>query len=120
MTQQQQLPPLPPPPPQQEDPWQQPPIGTYTVQSTYTPSLDDELYIQPGDQVQIYTEYDDGWCLAINLTRGHARGVFPKHCVLSPSPSITESTISQQQQQSDVRHSKRGSSLFNEHRYSRQ
>lgn len=116
----QPLPPLPaaaPPVVQEQDPWQLPPIGTYTVQSTYTPTLDDELYIQPGDQVQIYTEYDDGWCLAINLTRGRARGVFPKHCVLSPSPTMTESTLSQQ---NDKHHSKRGSSLFNEHRYSRQ
>ncbi|KAG2206224.1 hypothetical protein INT46_006392 [Mucor plumbeus] len=57
------------------------PIGTFTIISSYRQNLDDELYIQPGDQVQIYTEYDDGWCLGINLTRGGSRGVFPQHCL---------------------------------------
>lgn len=60
-----------------------PPISNnniYTVISSYTQTLDDELYIQVGDQIQIVTKYDDGWCLGINLTRGSARGVFPQHC----------------------------------------
>jgi hypothetical protein len=61
--------------------WNAHPIGTFRVFSTYTQTLDDELYIQPGDKVQIYTEYDDGWCLGINLTRGGSRGVFPQHCI---------------------------------------
>ncbi|KAF1802448.1 hypothetical protein V8B55DRAFT_1480113 [Mucor lusitanicus] len=65
-----------------EDFWQNsPPIGTFTIISSYTQTLDDELYIRPGDQVQVYTEYDDGWCLGINLTRGGCRGVFPQHCL---------------------------------------
>ncbi|GAN05586.1 hypothetical protein MAM1_0096d05057 [Mucor ambiguus] len=65
-----------------EDFWQNSsPIGTFTIISSYTQTLDDELYIQPGDQVQVYTEYDDGWCLGINLTRGRSRGVFPQHCL---------------------------------------
>ncbi|KAK4515083.1 mgpp2cl-1, protein phosphatase 2C-like protein 1 [Mucor velutinosus] len=65
-----------------DDFWQNsPPIGTFTIISSYTQTLDDELYIQPGDQVQVYTEYDDGWCLGINLTRGGSRGVFPQHCL---------------------------------------
>ncbi|KAG1078347.1 hypothetical protein G6F42_024310 [Rhizopus arrhizus] len=65
-----------------EDFWQNsPPIGTFTIISSYTQTLDDELYIQPGDQVQVYIEYDDGWCLGINLTRGCSRGVFPQHCL---------------------------------------
>ncbi|CAO3653854.1 unnamed protein product [Mucor fragilis] len=65
-----------------EDYWQNSaPIGTFTIISSYTQTLDDELYIQPGDQVQVYTEYDDGWCLGINLTRGGSRGVFPQHCL---------------------------------------
>ncbi|KAI9228925.1 MAG: hypothetical protein DHS80DRAFT_30346 [Piptocephalis tieghemiana] len=53
----------------------------YPVVSTYTPTLGDELEIQPGDQVQIVVEYDDGWCQGLNLSRGNAKGVFPKHCV---------------------------------------
>ncbi|KAI9483809.1 MAG: hypothetical protein EXX96DRAFT_559768 [Benjaminiella poitrasii] len=64
-----------------DDFWNQPPLGTYGVISSYTQTLDDELYIQPGDRIQVYTEYDDGWCLGINLTRGGARGVLPQHCL---------------------------------------
>ncbi|ORZ07884.1 hypothetical protein BCR42DRAFT_302849, partial [Absidia repens] len=60
---------------------QQPPIGTFTVLTTYTPTLSDEIDVQRNDQVQIFEEYDDGWCLGINITRGQTRGVFPKHCV---------------------------------------
>ncbi|KAI8329756.1 hypothetical protein BC941DRAFT_442357 [Chlamydoabsidia padenii] len=67
--------------PQPGDIWQQPPIGTFTVLTTYTPTLSDEIDVQPNDQVQIFEEYDDGWCLGINITRGQKRGVFPKHCV---------------------------------------
>ncbi|ORY99933.1 hypothetical protein BCR43DRAFT_435320 [Syncephalastrum racemosum] len=63
--------------------WNQQPIGTYTVALQYIPSLSDELEVQPGDQVQVFVEYDDGWCLGANLTRGsqNQRGVFPKQCV---------------------------------------
>ncbi len=57
------------------------PIGSYTVVATYTPALDDELDIQPGDKVTILVEYDDGWVQGINETRGGAKGVFPRHCV---------------------------------------
>ncbi|KAI7856160.1 hypothetical protein BDC45DRAFT_427330, partial [Circinella umbellata] len=72
---------------------QHPPLGTYTVVSTYTPTLDDEIYVHPGDQVQVYTEYDDGWCLGSNLSRGNLRGVFPLHCIRpSSSPSLTSSS----------------------------
>jgi hypothetical protein len=53
----------------------------YVVVSTYTPTLSDELEIQPGDKVSILIEYDDGWCQGINHTRGGVKGVFPKHCV---------------------------------------
>ncbi|KAI8376207.1 uncharacterized protein BYT42DRAFT_486752, partial [Radiomyces spectabilis] len=56
-------------------------LGVFTVISTYTPTLSDEVDIQPGDQVEVLVEYDDGWCQGINLSRGHVKGVFPKHCV---------------------------------------
>ncbi|KAL9548871.1 hypothetical protein MBANPS3_005472 [Mucor bainieri] len=37
-----------------EDFWQNSlPLGTFTIISSYTQTLDDELYIQPGDQVQM-------------------------------------------------------------------
>ncbi|ORZ09513.1 hypothetical protein BCR42DRAFT_334545 [Absidia repens] len=69
--------------PQPGDIWQQAPLGTFTVVTTYAPTLSDEIDVQPNDQVQIFEEYDDGWCLGINLTRGQTRGVFPKHCVIA-------------------------------------
>lgn len=53
----------------------------YAVVSTYTPTLGDELEIQPGDKVSVLVEYDDGWCQGVNHTRGGLKGVFPKHCV---------------------------------------
>lgn len=74
------------PPSQPGDIWQQPPLGTFTVLTTYTPTLSDEIDVQPNDQVQIFEEYDDGWCLGINITRGQKRGVFPKHCVTPEDP----------------------------------
>ncbi|KAI9472868.1 hypothetical protein BDB00DRAFT_217435 [Zychaea mexicana] len=105
----------PPPLPPQQDPWQHPPLGTYTVVSTYAPTLDDEIYVHPGDQVQVYAEYDDGWCLGANLTRGSTRGVFPMHCIQgSTSPSMASSTAGGASlSANDPRLSKRGSSLYN-------
>ncbi|CAJ0924912.1 5290_t:CDS:2 [Entrophospora sp. SA101] len=40
----------------------------------------DELNIQLGDKVTILAEYDDGWVLGVNETRGGIKGVFPKNC----------------------------------------
>lgn len=57
------------------------PLGSYKVIATYTPTLADELDIQPGDTVTILVEYDDGWVQGINETRGGIKGVFPRHCV---------------------------------------
>ncbi|KAI7882594.1 hypothetical protein K492DRAFT_118517, partial [Lichtheimia hyalospora FSU 10163] len=56
-------------------------LGVFPVISTYTPTLSDELDIQPGDQVEVLVEYDDGWCQGVNLSRGSSKGVFPKHCI---------------------------------------
>lgn len=65
-----------------------PPLGTYTVISTYTPTLGDELEIHPGDRVEILVEYDDGWVTGRNVSKGGVKGVFPKHCVdYATSPS---------------------------------
>lgn len=55
-------------------------LGVFTVIATYSPTLSDEVDIQAGDQVEVLVEYDDGWCQGINLSRGNAKGVFPKHC----------------------------------------
>ncbi|ORY02627.1 hypothetical protein K493DRAFT_346613 [Basidiobolus meristosporus CBS 931.73] len=48
---------------------------TYTVVSTYTPTLGDELEIYPGDKVTVIVEYDDGWIQGINETRGRVKGM---------------------------------------------
>ncbi|KAF9421778.1 hypothetical protein BGZ94_008756 [Podila epigama] len=57
------------------------PLGTFPVVATYTPALADEIEIGLGDSVTILQEFDDGWCLGINNTRGRIKGVFPGHCV---------------------------------------
>ncbi|KAG0029951.1 hypothetical protein BGZ81_003246 [Podila clonocystis] len=57
------------------------PIGTFSVVTTYTPALADEIEIGLGDSVTVLQEFDDGWCLGVNNTRGRIRGVFPSHCV---------------------------------------
>lgn len=105
----------------QQDFWQQQPIGTYTVVAAYTPTLNDEIDVQPGDQVHIYVEYDDGWCLGANLTRGGERGVFPKHCVMPPSLELQQQMPVAQQQPSETlmakHQSKRISSLYNNNAY---
>ncbi|KAF7731665.1 hypothetical protein EC973_008835 [Apophysomyces ossiformis] len=110
--------------PQQQQPpvahpaeiWNLPPIATYTIVSTYEPTLSDEIDVQPGDQVQVFEEYDDGWCLGMNLTRGQARGVFPKHCVIPPSPEpLPRQTMESGLVVDNPRLSKRQSSLYNEH-----
>ncbi|KAI9278083.1 hypothetical protein BY458DRAFT_503813 [Sporodiniella umbellata] len=69
------------------------PLGLYTVIATYTPTLSDELEIEPGDSIELLTEYDDGWCQGINLSKSNAKGVFPRHCIdqappLHPLPSF--------------------------------
>lgn len=79
-------------------------VGVFFVAATYTPTLSDEIDIQTGDQVEILVEYDDGWCQGINLSRGNAKGVFPKHCVEYPT---SESTAS-----SEVDRVKRVSSMY--------
>ncbi|KAG0169288.1 hypothetical protein DFQ30_003762 [Apophysomyces sp. BC1015] len=98
--------------------WNLPPIATYTIVSTYEPTLNDEINVQPGDQVQVYEEYDDGWCLGMNLTRGQTRGVFPKHCVLPPSPEmLPRQTMESGLVVDNNRLSKRDSSLYSEQIY---
>ncbi|KAF9214584.1 hypothetical protein BGZ59_003393 [Podila verticillata] len=57
------------------------PLGTFSVVTTYTPALADEIEVGLGDSVTILQEFDDGWCLGVNNTRGRIRGVFPSHCV---------------------------------------
>lgn len=67
----------------------------HTVVAGYTPALSDEIQVHPGDQVQIIAEYDDGWCLGMNLTTGQQQGVFPKHCISPPEPP-SQTAVAQQ------------------------
>ncbi|KAI1310230.1 hypothetical protein EDD11_003876 [Mortierella claussenii] len=57
------------------------PLGTYNVVAIYQPALADEIEMGLGDSVTILQEYDDGWCMGVNNSRGGAKGVFPRHCV---------------------------------------
>ncbi|KAF9434311.1 hypothetical protein BGZ76_008234 [Entomortierella beljakovae] len=57
------------------------PLGTYNVVAIYTPALADEVELGLGDSVTILQEFDDGWCMGINNSRGGSKGVFPRHCV---------------------------------------
>ncbi|KAF9977097.1 hypothetical protein BGZ73_006971 [Actinomortierella ambigua] len=60
------------------------PLGTFNVLATYTPVLADEIEIRIGDSVTILQEYDDGWCMGVNNSRGNIKGVFPRHCLEMP------------------------------------
>lgn len=77
-------------------------IGEYTVVTIFTPTLSDELVIRPGDKVVVYREYDDGWVQGANLTRGGARGVFPKHCIMPLSDLTAKSRPSSKRSSSNV------------------
>jgi len=57
------------------------PLGLFTVISTYTPTLDDELEVRIGDQVTVLVEFDDGWVQGVNEARGKVKGVFPRTCI---------------------------------------
>ncbi|KAI9016250.1 hypothetical protein CLU79DRAFT_764111, partial [Phycomyces nitens] len=90
-------------------------LGIFTVTTTYTPTLSDEIDIQPGDQVEVLTEYDDGWCQGINLSRGNARGVFPKHCIdcsLLPAKEQDHHQSMLEPEMSEPERSKRVSSMY--------
>lgn len=73
----------------------QPQQPIHTIVAGYTPALSDEIQVHPGDQVQIIAEYDDGWCLGMNLTTGQQQGVFPKHCFSPPEPP-SQTAVAQQ------------------------
>ncbi|KAF9919516.1 hypothetical protein FBU30_010922 [Linnemannia zychae] len=57
------------------------PIGTFSVVADYTPAMPDEIEIYYGDSVTVLLEYDDGWCMGINNSRGGIKGVVPRHCL---------------------------------------
>ncbi|RCI06061.1 hypothetical protein CU098_012606 [Rhizopus stolonifer] len=82
-------------------------IGKFVVVATFVPTLSDELDIEPGDQIDLLVEYDDGWCQGINVTRGNQKGVFPRHCIdfMTVQPPHRGAVA-------DVERSKRVSSMY--------
>lgn len=56
-------------------------VGVFVVSCTFMPTLADELDVELNDNVLVWAEYDDGWCLADNLTTGATKGVVPMHCL---------------------------------------
>lgn len=82
------------------------PIGSYTVIATYIPTQSDELELEAGDQIDLIVEYDDGWCQGVNISKGHTKGVFPRHCIdYATAPSDHKPNI-------EVEKSKRVSSMY--------
>ncbi|KAJ7264887.1 hypothetical protein B0H12DRAFT_1011510 [Mycena haematopus] len=52
------------------------------VVNAFTPTLEDELPIQPGDTVRLIEEYQDGWALVQRIGRIDApKGVVPRTCI---------------------------------------
>ena len=53
------------------------------VESTYTPSLGDELEVRKGETLQLLEEYADEWCLVQRVgPKAAERGVVPRFCVV--------------------------------------
>ncbi|KAG5460335.1 MAG: hypothetical protein BJ554DRAFT_7628 [Olpidium bornovanus] len=68
------------------------PLGRWMVATNYAPTLSDELAVEPGDIVDVYKKFDDGWVTAVNVSKGFARGVMPMYCLDldqgQPSPEL--------------------------------
>ncbi|KAJ1977576.1 hypothetical protein H4R35_002243 [Dimargaris xerosporica] len=56
-------------------------LGTYTATIGYQPQMADELGVSTGDSLAVIEKYDDGWALAINLSQGRTKGMFPQACI---------------------------------------
>lgn len=52
----------------------------YVAIHEYAKSLPDELELRRGDTVTVTSQYDDGWCLAKNMTTGNS-GTCPLACL---------------------------------------
>lgn len=61
---------------------------TVVVESTFTPSLHDELAIQEGETLRLLEEYEDEWCLVQRMGPNTTeRGVVPRFCIVdNPIP----------------------------------
>lgn len=83
-------------------------LHTFTVISTYKAERANELGVEIGDKVTVLLEYDDGWVLGINESRGSGqKGIFPKNCVDFRQP------LGENQGSSSIERLKRRSSILN-------
>lgn len=57
------------------------------VARPFTPTMPDEMRVQPGDVVHVLKRYDDGWAYAENRATG-ARGLFPIDCLRMPDQDL--------------------------------
>lgn len=58
-------------------------VDTYTVKSTFIPTLPDEMNIVAGDKVRVLSTFDDGWALC---ERNGERGMVPLECIVTNEP----------------------------------
>ena len=56
------------------------PNNVHRVQLDFKPSMEDELELRSGALVRMLHEYDDGWCLCVNMDRSK-QGVAPRTCL---------------------------------------
>ncbi|KZT74617.1 hypothetical protein DAEQUDRAFT_720814 [Daedalea quercina L-15889] len=55
------------------------------VQSTFKPSLTDELLIKVGEKLKMLEEYEDEWCLVQRIGGDLQKGVVPRFCLREQS-----------------------------------
>lgn len=57
------------------------------VSRPFAPALSDEIAVNPGDEVRILKQFDDGWAYAEVMSTG-TRGLFPIDCLRSPDVDL--------------------------------
>lgn len=55
------------------------------VQSTFKPSLTDELLVRVGEKLKMLEEYEDEWCLVQRIGGDMQKGVVPRFCLREQS-----------------------------------
>ncbi|RPD77967.1 hypothetical protein L226DRAFT_337927 [Lentinus tigrinus ALCF2SS1-7] len=51
-----------------------------TIQRSFVPSMDDEMAVNPGDEVRVLKRFDDGWAVAEKVGAG-VQGLIPVDCM---------------------------------------
>ncbi|KAI0801981.1 hypothetical protein BC629DRAFT_1284540 [Irpex lacteus] len=57
------------------------------VSRPFAPALSDEIAVNPGDEVKVLKQFDDGWAYAEVVQTGK-RGLFPIDCLRSPDVDL--------------------------------